>query len=212
MFWKKKSPLFAEFIAMTDELVKSSQLLKKLFESGLSQQDTLVDMLKTHEHQADLIAHSIYQRLHQTFIQPFEHEDIVLFTKALDNVVDAIYHIGEFCTHIYGIEKMRSEALEFANILEECCLYLQRTANLLSDTEKHKNTLEKYWIAIHKLENQADLLLRQAMRKLFLELEMQKIPVSLYCAWQELFRMLENATDYAEECAHITEQLTMKYS
>lgn len=212
MFWKKKSPIFADFIAMTAELVKSSQLLKELFESDPAKQRVLVDELKQHEHKADLIAHSLFQRLHQTFIHPFEHDDIILFTKALDNVVDSMYHIGEFCTHIYAIEKVRVEAHEFANILEECCLYLERIANLLSDTEKHKKTLEQYWIAIHKLENQADLLLRQAIRKLFLELEMQKIPVSLYCAWQELFRMLESATDCAEECAHVTEQLTMKYS
>lgn len=212
MFWKKKSPLFADFIAMAEELVKSSQLLRELFHAELAERLMIADKLKEHEHIADQIAHSIFERLHQTFIHPFEHDDIILFTKALDDVVDVIYHIAESFAYIFAIEHVRSEALNFTKILQDACLYVERIAHLLSDTSKNGQTLQQYWIAIHQLENQADLLLRHAMRKLFIELEQNTLLVSHYCAWQELFRQLESATDRVEECAHITEQLTMKYS
>lgn len=212
MFWKKKSPLFAEFTAMAEKLVKGSQLLGTLFQSEAADRAGLADRLKENEHAADLIAHAIFQRLHQTFIHPFEHEDVILFVKALDDVVDATYHIGEFTAHIFAIKTIRSEACVFSHLLQESCLRVEKITHLLSDTSRYQKQLEQEWITIHKLENQADLLLRHAMRQLYLELEQQTLPVSLYCAWQELFRMLEGATDLVEECAHITEQLTMKYS
>lgn len=212
MFWKKKSPLFADFIAMSEELVKSSQLLIEFFQASQADRSMLADQLKEHEHAADQIAHSIFQRLHQTFIHPFEHDDIIVFTKALDDVVDSIYHTAESCAHIFAIGSVRDEALAFGKLLHDACLYVERISHLLSDTSKNKGILEQHWIAIHQIENQADLLLRHAMRKLYLELEQGTLSVSLYCAWQELFRSLESATDCVEECAHITEQLTMKYS
>lgn len=213
MFWKKQSPLFTDFIAMSEKLVKSSKLLTELFSVETAQQRLkVVEELKANEHTADQIAHSIFNRLHHTFIHPFEHDDIMQFTKSLDNVVDIIYHTGECYTQIFAIENTRSEAKLFAKNLEESCLCVERITHLLSETQKHRKGLEQEWIAIHKLENQADLLLRQAMRTLFVELEKQELAVSLYCAWQELFRMLEGATDLVEECAHVTEQITMKYS
>jgi len=50
----------------------------------------LADRIKEAEHTCDQLTHGILHRLHQTFITPFDREDIHALARSLDDVMDAI--------------------------------------------------------------------------------------------------------------------------
>ena len=50
--------------------------------------------LKDIEHQGDLVAHEIFEKLNRTFITPLEREDIHDLASGLDDVLDAVEAIG----------------------------------------------------------------------------------------------------------------------
>jgi len=50
--------------------------------------------LKDVEHQGDLVAHELFERLNRTFITPLEREDIHDLASGLDDVLDAVEAIA----------------------------------------------------------------------------------------------------------------------
>src|ERR1700755_2498155 len=48
------------------------------------------------EQEGDRITHDIIQKLNQTFVTPFDREDIIALASALDDVVDFIEEIAAF--------------------------------------------------------------------------------------------------------------------
>src|SRR5215813_11718316 len=53
------------------------------------------DEIKRFEHIGDEITHRIFEELNQSFITPFDREDIYSLTKSMDDVLDLIDHVAE---------------------------------------------------------------------------------------------------------------------
>ena len=68
--------------------------------------------------------------------------------------------------------------------------------------------LEKYWIVLHRLENEGDQLARKAIADLFADgadaLEVIK--------WKEIYGLLEETIDKCEDVADIIERITIKHA
>jgi len=66
--------------------------------------------------------------------------------------------------------------------------------------------LEKYWIEIHRLENEGDRIARNAIASLF---EKEKNPIELI-KWKEIYTLLETTIDKCEDVANIIERIVVK--
>lgn len=155
------------------------------------------------EQEGDRITHDIIKRLNSTFVTPIDREDIYGLATKLDDVVDYIEEAADFLG-LYKIEAPMSQAQELTRILVGCCEQLAAgLENLPSFSD-----LDKYWIEIHRLENDGDRVSRDAVASLF----SNGIDPMVVIRWKDMFAVLEKAIDATETAAHILEGIVIKNS
>jgi predicted phosphate transport protein (TIGR00153 family) len=155
------------------------------------------------EQEGDKITHDIVQRVNSTFVTPIDREDIYGLATRLDDIVDHIEESADFMV-LYRIEAPMDQALAMSDVLVKCCEQL----SLLLENLRGFKDLEKYWIEIHRLENDGDRLFRDAVASLFAN----GIDPMVVIRWRDIFLRLERAIDATETAAHILEGIVIKNS
>ena len=111
-FIPRDEQFFDLFNEMADEIRQAAGLLEALLASD-PPDTSKVDLIKDAEHRCDALTHDAIQRLHRTFITPFDREDLYSLASSLDNVMDAIDHSAAL-VRLYRITTIRSGARELA--------------------------------------------------------------------------------------------------
>ena len=155
------------------------------------------------EQEGDRITHDIIRRLNSTFVTPIDREDIYGLAGRLDDVVDYIEEAADFLV-LYKIEAPMSQAQELTGILVGCC---EQLATGLEKLRSFRD-LDRYWIEIHRLENDGDRVSRDAVASLFSD----GIDPMVVIRWKDIFAVLEKAIDATETAAHILEGIVIKNS
>jgi uncharacterized protein len=155
------------------------------------------------EHRGDEISHDIGRRLESTFVTPFDREEIHALISGLDDVLDHIEEVADTFI-LYRIDAPTTVAIQQAAIIVRQCEQLHEA---LSHLRGFKG-LEKYWIEVHRLENEGDRLARTAIAGLF---ENGKKPIELI-KWKDVYSLLEQAIDKAEDVANIIERIVVKHA
>lgn len=191
---------FHMFAEMAGNLGDGARLLKQILED-FKDVESRVQQLKGIEHRGDELTHEILTKLNQTFITPFDREDIYRLASSLDDVLDFIYAAGVRMI-MYKIKQAPPAASRLADIIVlQCDQLLPAVAGL----EKHDSVM-KYLVEINRLENEADQVARAAIGVLF---EKETDPISLI-KLKELYEVLETATDKAEDAANVLEGVMLK--
>jgi len=155
------------------------------------------------EHRGDEISHDIGHRLERTFVTPFDREDIHALISGLDDVLDYIEEVADTFV-LYRVEAPTAVAVKQASIIVKQCEQLHEALLNLRGFAG----LEPRWIEVHRLENEGDLLARQAIADLFSSggdpLEVIK--------WKEIYALLESTIDKCEDVANIIERITIKHA
>src|SRR4249919_1545576 len=97
---------------MADEIRKAAGLLEALLASD-PPDTSKVALIKDAEHRCDALTHDAIQRLHRTFITPFDREDLYAMASSLDNVMDRI-DAAAAMVRLYKITVIRPGARELA--------------------------------------------------------------------------------------------------
>ena len=153
------------------------------------------------EQEGDRITHAIAQRANSTFVTPIDVEDIYSLAGTVDDVVDYIEETADFMG-LYSIEAPMDQSLALVDVLVKAC---EQLAMLLEHLPGFKD-LDKYWIEIHRLENDGDRLYRGAVASLF----KGGIDPMMVIRWRDIFLRLERAIDATEAAATVVEGLAMK--
>jgi predicted phosphate transport protein (TIGR00153 family) len=153
------------------------------------------------EQEGDRITHATVQRLNTTFVTPLDREDIYALATQLDDIVDYTEEAADFLG-LYQIEAPMEQAQEMADVLVKSC---EQLAAALADLRGFKD-LETYWIEIHRLENEGDRLVRDAVASLFAN----GIDPMVVIRWKDIFAVIERAIDATETAAHILEGIVIK--
>lgn len=196
----KQTQFFDMFFDMASNLTDGARLLKAILED-MKDVKSRVEQLKTIEHRGDEMTHEILTRLNQTFITPFDREDIHKLASSLDDVLDFVHAAGERLV-MYKITEFTPSAPQLADVIirqgEQLC-------KAVSHLEKKNNVLQ-YCVEINRLENEADRIASVALGQLF---ETETNPISLIKK-KELYEVLETATDKAEDAANVIESVVVK--
>jgi uncharacterized protein len=155
------------------------------------------------EHRGDELSHEIGHRLEATFVTPFDREEIHALISGLDDVLDLIEEVADTFV-LYRIEAPSPVAIQQASIVVRQCEQLNEA---LAHLRGFKG-LEKYWIEVHRLENEGDQLARQAIAALF---SGGGDPVEII-KWKEVYALLEATIDKCEDVANIIERITIKHA
>jgi hypothetical protein len=155
------------------------------------------------EHRGDEISHDIGRRLESTFVTPFDREEIHALISGLDDVLDHIEEVADTFI-LYRIDAPTSVAIQQAAIIVRQCEQLHEALSHL----RGFRGLEKYWIEVHRLENEGDRLARTAIAGLF---ENGKKPIELI-KWKDVYTLLEQTIDRCEDVANIIERIVVKHA
>ena len=186
-----------------ENAVVAAKLLQELLQNWPEGKDSLTRAIFKAEQDGDRITHTIVQRLNTTFVTPFDREDIYGLATQLDDVVDYTEEAADFL-NLYQIEAPMEQALAMADVLVGCC---EQLAKALEGLRGFKD-LDRYWIEIHRLENDADRISRDAVASLFAN----GIDPMVVIRWKDIFAVLERAVDATETAAHIIEGVVIKNS
>jgi predicted phosphate transport protein (TIGR00153 family) len=197
----RDTKFFDLFAQMTGNLGEAARVLKTTLEDFRDVEER-VRLLKEIEHRGDEMTHNILTKLNQTFITPFDREDIHQLASSLDDVLDFTYAAGVRLT-MYKIISAPEAAPKLADILVRQTDQLSQAMGRLE--KNHDHVLENC-VEINRLENEADQVARTAIAVLF---DKEKDPISLI-KLKELFEVLETATDKAEDVANVLEAVVLK--
>jgi uncharacterized protein len=193
---------FDLFVEAGENTLRAAKLLQEMLQKWPDDGGLSRDILKA-EQEGDRITHDIVQRLNTTFVTPLDREDIYALATQLDDVVDDIEETADFLG-LYKIEAPMAQAQEMADVLVKSC---EQLSGALTDLRNFKD-LEHYWIEIHRLENDGDRIVRDAVASLFAN----GIDPMVVIRWKDIFAVLERAIDATETAAHILEGIVIKNS
>ena len=180
--------------------LRAARLLKEMLDEWPDKQGLAREILLA-EQEGDRITHDIIQRLNSTFVTPIDGEDIYALATQLDDIVDYTEETADFMG-LYRIEAPMEQSLAIGDVLVKSC---EQLAEALENLRGFKG-LERYWIEIHRLENEGDRLYRDAVASLFAN----GIDPMFVIRWRDIFLRLERAVDATETAAHILEGIVIK--
>jgi predicted phosphate transport protein (TIGR00153 family) len=188
------------FAASGQNLSNAANKLRDLV-TDFDRLDERIGEIQALEKQGDKIDREISARLEQSFVAPFDREDIHDLTVQLDDVVDYIPAVAESVV-IYDVRQPTNESRLLAGLLANQATELSAALVKLESMKNLGEHLER----VHELEHQADGISRAAIGRLFRE---NHDPLEVI-KWREIYLELENAIDAAEDAAEAIERMVHK--
>ncbi len=197
----REEKFFSDFVGMADRIVSAATLLERMLASDPPAWE-LALQIRQIEQECDSLTHQIIQRLYRTFITPIDREDIHGLATSLDDVMDAIDAAANVVRR-FRMAKLRYGAAELAALTFQSTMQMRDAVEALEKkTGVHARAVE-----VNRLENAADDVHDEALRRLFEE-EKNAIDV---IKWKEMFDLLEEATDRCEDVADVLEGVVVKH-
>ncbi|WP_093181292.1 DUF47 domain-containing protein [Sanguibacter gelidistatuariae] len=188
---------------LASHLVTGANLLSELLGADRAGRKVLAKKLADTEHAADDATHSIMRRLNQTFVTPFDRDDISGLASALDDCMDYMEEAGDLIV-LYKLDELPARVSDQIQVLQRC-------AELTAEAMPHLRSmgdLTDYWVEVNSLENQADKIHRKLLAQMFDEIT---DPIHLM-KLKEVVETLEFAADAFETVANMVETIALKES
>jgi hypothetical protein len=204
-FLKKLLPqeegFYTLFVRQAENVAAGAKALVEMV-SKFDKPEEQARQIKGIEHTGDTITHDLITRLNQTFITPFDREDIHELASRLDDVLDYIEAAAERLV-VYRIKEPTSACRAMAEVIVNTTHAMDRTIKCLRtmDPGFHEHTVE-----VNRLENTADVLLRDSLAQMF---EEASDPIEVI-KWKEIYETMEIVTDRCEDVANVIEGIILK--
>lgn len=184
-------------------LVKGADLLGQLLGAERSARKAIALQLREAEHDADESTHTIMRRLNQTFVTPFDRDDIYNLASSLDDCMDYMEEAGDLIV-LYKIDALPPLVNDQVDVLRRCA---ELTADAMPRLRAMKD-IDEYWVEVNRLENEADRTYRKLLAEMFNNgtdpIELMKL--------KEVVDALEHAADAFETVANMVETIALKES
>jgi len=181
-------------------LVSAGALLKESLDEAGDLSDRRRE-IKDLERLGDGVTYEIVRSLNETFVTPFDHEDISALAAGLDDILDYIEEIAD-TVNLYRITTVPRPASELADLLAQAVVQLERAVGKLRSDKKDG----EYAIEVHRLEDVGDSTSRHAIAELF---QGQRDPLEVI-KLKDLYGLLEDALDRCEDVANVIENIASK--
>lgn len=161
--------------------------------------------LKQIEHEADIVTHTTYEKMHKTFLTPLDREDIYALVNKMDSIIDMI-EAAAMRMNLYKVQKPSASVIELAEILVKAVSKIKIIVHAMRDMKNARLILDAC-VEINTLENDGDVVLRTTIANLFdNEMDIREL-----IKWKEIFERLEEAIDICEDVSNIAEGIVLKH-
>lgn len=163
--------------------------------------------IKNYERASDSIVNEIFVELNDTFITPFDREDIQILCERLDDTLDSMNSAAKRVL-IFQPKIIPKETVEMCQIIADCCDAIVLALGELKTLNKTSEEARKQCDILHDLEQKGDELYEEYIRAMF---ESCKNTVELI-KMQGIMQELERATDMAHSVGKIIKTIIVKYA
>lgn len=198
---------FDKFDRIASLMVSAAEVIRSILdgETSAGGVEMLSRQIKTFEHEADEAVHVTMDHLHRTFVTPLDRGDIHRLAQQLDNVLDLIDAAASRIDQ-YKPKTILPEARQLGVVLLHSVKVTQEMVTALRHMKKQSDRILELTVEVDRLENEADLIRRTAMARLFHE----EGDVFELIKWKEILQHLEEATDRCEDVSDILEGIVLE--
>ena len=184
-----------------ENTVAISERLVELLERFPDGANDLARDVKELEHEGDRLTHELVDLLNRTFVTPFDRDDMYRLAGALDDICD---HVDEAAGRIvsYGVDEIRLQAREQANVVRRCARKLADAVALLEGFQDSRAHLAE----LRELEDVGDRILHDSVSSLF----MARVDPLEVIRWKDIHESLEEAVDACEYATNVLEAIVVK--
>lgn len=198
----RETRYYEMFADSANNVVAGAHLLVDLI-SDAADRESIADKMRACEHTGDGYTHAIMRRLNESFVTPFDRQDIYRLASHLDDVLDQMEAAVDLVV-LYELDRLPDEMINQVEVLERAA---ELTAEAMPRLRSMKH-LADYWIEINRLENQADQIYRRLLARLF----SGDYDALTVLKLKEIVDQLEGAADAFEHVANTVESIAVKKS
>jgi uncharacterized protein Yka (UPF0111/DUF47 family) len=197
-------PLLTETALVLD---RSATLLVELF--GTTDElewRRLCTLIKAEEVKGDVSTGLIFKALNDTFITPFDREDIGLLADELDDAVDAINRSAQKVL-LYSPKSLPEAAVELSGVIKLSTAEILSAVERLSNFKKFNAHIRSHTKEVKRLEERADTLYEEGISRLF-KSEMKTLEL---IKLKELIQELEKSVNKINNVGKTLKTIVVKY-
>lgn len=198
IFFSLLKQIVAQMTAAADEYVSIMQD----FPASMAR----IPRMKVYETTTDELVAKIHEHLYTSFITPIDREDISDLALRMDDVVD-LMEVVCMRLDLFQLDHMRPEAIELAELTCKAVYELQEVIVRLPRYKKDAQIMQ-HSITVSRIEDGADRVYQNALRRLFAEEEGGKEVVT----WLRIFDRMENCLNACDKAAGVVRSVVMKSS
>ena len=202
-FIPREEKFFDLFEELADRIETGGKLFFEMVEKG-AYSEAQAARIKEIEHEADIITHRTYEKMHTTFLTPLDREDICSLVNMMDTILD-MTEAAAARIILFRIKKPSPTIVDQARVLNETIAKMKTIIHGLRDM-KNASMIIQTCVEIHTLENAGDMILRTTMAHLF----ENEPDVRELIKWKEIHERIEEAIDVCEDVSNIVEGIVLK--
>lgn len=198
---KKENKFVALLIEQAEVTLEGMKQLEKCI---LQPDEEAIEQIRQKEYQADEVRRVLIDELHNTFVTPFDREDIFSISLNIDDMLD--YAL----TTVEEMKLLEVDADDF--LIRMVNLIRQEAEELLMATHRlsaNPRVAGQHAQRAKKLENEVEDIYRAAIVDLFTKAKDFK-PLMMMLRRREVYRHVANMSDKADAAANVFGMVVMK--
>ncbi len=164
----------------------------------------LAARLKRIESAADALCQELYEKLDSTFVTPIDREDLAHLAKALDDVIDSLEHSAALAA-LFRFDVLTEAMRHLVGVTTRTVTQISEAIRNLRDFHD-PGSIRRHTVAVHALENQADLIYRSAIEALFRD----SVDARELVRQKDILFSLETGVDACEDAMDIIRSVAVK--
>ena len=198
-----ENQFYDKFIELATEVAAASEVYADIAHNWPAKKARIPEV-KEYEVKCDAIMRETLTLLENSFITPFDREDINLLVRELDHIADGMDNVtARF--DLYGIDDMRPEAVQMTDLTLQACTELRELFEHFENFKKDPVVREKMH-TVGTIEDEGDTVSRQGLASIFRE-NNDAVDV---IKWKALIDTMEATVDSCKAVANVVRSVLMK--
>jgi hypothetical protein len=198
----KEEKFFLLFEKQTDLMFNGGVMLNKAMQDN-KYDESLVHKLFALSKECDDLTLSIIQKNQETFITPFDREDIQQLANAADDIMDSILNLAR-SARLLKVKKKRDELSRLGDTFEKSVTKIADIVKLLKN-KKQTLAILKSCHKVKRFKNEGEFILDEIMPELLNENDIGDI-----FRWKEIMDKSRELLRYCEKYILIIETMLIK--
>lgn len=204
----KEDKFFPKYQQMSGSLVAAADLFTEMVSTPEHERQVeLYAKIKAIETECDNIIIDIFENLNDTFVTPFDREDMHQLADDLDDFMDYINASAKRMT-LYQPKQMPNKAMHMAEIILEDAKALKIALGELKTMSKSPAIALEQCSKLHDLEHEGDDVYDNFVKELF----ESEADVKELIKIKEIMQCMEKATDRANSVGKTIKTIIVKYA